>query len=68
MAKRILFQGDSITDCGRNRNEFYGMAMPIWSRHLWVPTSPVSMSLSTVVSAVTALWIFTPESRSILSI
>ena len=23
--KRILFQGDSITDCGRNRNEFYGM-------------------------------------------
>ena len=25
MAKRILFQGDSITDCGRNRNEFYGM-------------------------------------------
>lgn len=25
MAKRILFQGDSITDCGRNRNDFYGM-------------------------------------------
>lgn len=25
MAKRILFQGDSTTDCGRNRNEFYGM-------------------------------------------
>lgn len=23
MAKRILFQGDSITDCGRNRNDFY---------------------------------------------
>ena len=23
--KRILFQGDSITDCGRNRNDFYGM-------------------------------------------
>ena len=22
MAKRILFQGDSITDCGRNRNDF----------------------------------------------
>ena len=25
MAKRILFQGDSITDCGRPRNDFYGM-------------------------------------------
>ena len=25
MAKRILFQGDSITDCGRNRDDFYGM-------------------------------------------
>lgn len=25
MAKRILFQGDSITDCGRNRTEFYGL-------------------------------------------
>ncbi len=23
--KRILFQGDSITDCGRDRNDFYGM-------------------------------------------
>ncbi len=23
MAKRILFQGDSITDCGRNRQDFY---------------------------------------------
>lgn len=23
MAKRILFQGDSITDCGRKREEFY---------------------------------------------
>ena len=25
MAKRILFQGDSITDCGRRRDNFYGM-------------------------------------------
>ena len=25
MQKRILFQGDSITDCGRNRDDFYGM-------------------------------------------
>ncbi len=25
MAKRILFQGDSITDCGRDRNNFYEM-------------------------------------------
>ena len=25
MAKRILFQGDSITDCGRDRGNFYGM-------------------------------------------
>ena len=25
MPKRILFQGDSITDCGRNRNDFHGM-------------------------------------------
>ncbi len=25
MAKRILFQGDSITDCGRKRELFYGM-------------------------------------------
>jgi lysophospholipase L1-like esterase len=25
MAIRILFQGDSITDCGRNREEFYNM-------------------------------------------
>lgn len=25
MAKRILFQGDSITDCGREWNSFYGM-------------------------------------------
>lgn len=25
MAKRILFQGDSITDCSRNRNDFYGL-------------------------------------------
>lgn len=25
MAKRILFQGDSITDCSRNRNNFYGV-------------------------------------------
>ena len=25
MAKRILFQGDSITDCGRRREDFYGM-------------------------------------------
>lgn len=23
--KRILFQGDSITDCGRNREDFYGL-------------------------------------------
>lgn len=27
MAKRILFQGDSITDCGRNRNDFFGMGV-----------------------------------------
>lgn len=25
MAKRILFQGDSITDCGRKRDKFYGL-------------------------------------------
>lgn len=25
MAKRILFQGDSITDCGRKRDEFFNM-------------------------------------------
>lgn len=25
MQKRILFQGDSITDCGRKREDFYGM-------------------------------------------
>lgn len=25
MAKRILFQGDSITDCGRNRNNFFDL-------------------------------------------
>jgi lysophospholipase L1-like esterase len=25
MSKRILFQGDSITDCGRDRNNFYAM-------------------------------------------
>ena len=25
MAKRILFQGDSITDCGRNKQDFYNM-------------------------------------------
>ena len=25
MAKRILFQGDSITDAGRDRNNFYGL-------------------------------------------
>ncbi len=25
MAKRILFQGDSITDCGRNRDWFYSL-------------------------------------------
>lgn len=25
MATRILFQGDSITDCGRNREDFYGL-------------------------------------------
>ena len=25
MSKRILFQGDSITDCGRSREDFYGM-------------------------------------------
>lgn len=25
MAKRILFQGDSITDCGRDRNDFWGL-------------------------------------------
>ena len=25
MAKRILFQGDSITDCGRDRNNFWSM-------------------------------------------
>lgn len=25
MSKRILFQGDSITDCKRNREDFYGM-------------------------------------------
>ena len=25
MAKRILFQGDSITDVGRDRNDFYGL-------------------------------------------
>ena len=25
MSKRILFQGDSITDCGRRRDNFYGM-------------------------------------------
>lgn len=25
MSKRILFQGDSITDCGRHRDNFYGM-------------------------------------------
>lgn len=25
MAKRILFQGDSITDCSRHRNEFYSL-------------------------------------------
>lgn len=27
MAKRILFQGDSITDCSRDRNDFYGMGV-----------------------------------------
>ena len=25
MLKKILFQGDSITDCGRKRDDFYGM-------------------------------------------
>ena len=25
MSKRILFQGDSITDCGRDREDFYGL-------------------------------------------
>ena len=25
MRKRILFQGDSITDCGRNRVDFYSV-------------------------------------------
>jgi lysophospholipase L1-like esterase len=25
LSKRILFQGDSITDCGRDRNNFWGM-------------------------------------------
>lgn len=25
MLKKIIFQGDSITDCGRNRDDFYGM-------------------------------------------
>ena len=25
MAKRILFQGDSITDCSRNRDDFWGL-------------------------------------------
>lgn len=25
MSKRILFQGDSITDCGRQRDNFYGL-------------------------------------------
>lgn len=25
MTKRILFQGDSITDCGRNKEDFYGI-------------------------------------------
>ncbi len=25
MTKQILFQGDSITDCGRDREDFYGM-------------------------------------------
>ena len=25
MARRILFQGDSITDCSRDRKDFYGM-------------------------------------------
>lgn len=25
MAKRVLFFGDSITDCGRNRNDFYDL-------------------------------------------
>ena len=25
MSKRILFQGDSITDCGRKRENFYGL-------------------------------------------
>jgi len=27
MSKRILFQGDSITDCGRKREDFYGMGI-----------------------------------------
>ena len=27
MAKRILFQGDSITDGGRNRNDYYGLGV-----------------------------------------
>ena len=27
MCKRILFQGDSITDGGRNRNDFYGLGV-----------------------------------------
>ncbi|MBR6530665.1 MAG: SGNH/GDSL hydrolase family protein [Clostridia bacterium] len=27
MATRILFQGDSITDAGRNRDDFYGMGV-----------------------------------------
>ncbi len=27
MAKRILFQGDSITDCGRNKQDFYNMGI-----------------------------------------
>jgi len=25
MSKRILFQGDSITDCGRPKDNFYGL-------------------------------------------
>ena len=25
MSKRILFQGDSITDCGRARDDFYNL-------------------------------------------
>lgn len=70
MAKRILFQGDSITDCGRNKQDFYNMGGGYANliKGQLGADKPNEYEFINRASVAIELLTFMPELRPILSI